>query len=79
MRRLETAQYRMNMDQVGLFYPNGEAIQEGETLIQSDLAHTLRMIAKKDLLDFIIVTSPKIFIMQHMFLWKICRTIRLKN
>ncbi|HFK1472862.1 TPA: gamma-glutamyltransferase family protein [Bacillus paranthracis] len=47
MRRLETAQYRMNMDQVGLFYPNGEAIQEGETLIQSDLAHTLRMIAKE--------------------------------
>ncbi|MFK4307392.1 gamma-glutamyltranspeptidase/glutathione hydrolase [Bacillus sp. RC242] len=44
MRRLEAAQYRMNTDESNIFYPDGEAIQEGETLIQKDLADTLQMI-----------------------------------
>ncbi|MFB4165888.1 gamma-glutamyltransferase family protein [Alteribacillus sp. JSM 102045] len=50
--RLKNAAYRINTEEVPQFYPNGEAIAEGETLVQEDLAETLKNLQNNGLNDF---------------------------
>ncbi|WP_187289317.1 capsule biosynthesis gamma-glutamyltransferase CapD [Bacillus anthracis] len=45
--RLDLAKPRIYSDKLSIFYPNGEPIETGETLIQTDLARTLKKIQKE--------------------------------
>jgi gamma-glutamyltranspeptidase / glutathione hydrolase len=45
--RLEAAAYRMPIAKLPHFYPNGEAVQPGEMVVQTELADTLKLIQSK--------------------------------
>ncbi|WP_082174378.1 gamma-glutamyltransferase family protein [Bacillus sp. FJAT-27231] len=45
--RLANAKSRVYSSETSLFYPNGKAIKPGQTLIQKDLAKTLKIIQKE--------------------------------
>ncbi|WP_242309615.1 capsule biosynthesis gamma-glutamyltransferase CapD [Bacillus cereus group sp. BfR-BA-01524] len=47
MTRLDLEKPRIYSDKLSIFYPNGEPIETGETLIQTDLARTLKKIQKE--------------------------------
>lgn len=44
--RLVTARYRIYSNKLSIFYPNGQAINSGKTLVQNTLAKTLKKIQK---------------------------------
>ncbi|MED3324671.1 gamma-glutamyltransferase family protein [Bacillus thuringiensis] len=50
--RLDLAMPRIYSDKLSIFYPNGEPIEAGETLIQTDLARTLKEIQKEGAQSF---------------------------
>ncbi|WP_158736247.1 gamma-glutamyltransferase family protein [Alteribacillus sp. YIM 98480] len=50
--RLKNAAHRIQTEEVPHFYPEGEPIEIGETLVQEDLANTLKQLQTEGLNDF---------------------------